>query len=111
MSPSTLCQAARVQGLRGTAWLGPVLLPPPGKLIVVQMEQVRASRWVDEAYMARMHASLAVLDYSRDNIAALTERGLPFKQMYFVPIRPLRRAAPHMPCNGGASQRIEQQME
>ncbi len=69
-------------------------LPPPGKLIVVQMEQVRASRWVDEAYMARMHASLAVLDYSRDNIAALTERGLPFKQMYFVPIRPLRRAAP-----------------
>ncbi len=69
-------------------------LPPPGKLIVVQMEQVRASRWVDEAYMARMHASLAVLDYSRDNIAALTERGLPFKQMYFVPIRPLRRPAP-----------------
>jgi protein-L-isoaspartate O-methyltransferase/GR25 family glycosyltransferase involved in LPS biosynthesis len=69
-------------------------LPPPGKLIVVQMEQVRASRWVDDAYLARMHASLAVLDYSRDNIAALTERGLPFKQLYFVPIRPLRRAAP-----------------
>lgn len=69
-------------------------LPPPGKLILVQMEQVRASRWVDEAYMARMHASLAVLDYSRDNIAALTERGLPTKQLYFVPIRPLRRPAP-----------------
>ena len=69
-------------------------LPPPGKLIVAQMEQVRASRWVDDAYMARMHASLAVLDYSRDNIEALTERGLPFKQLYYVPIRPLRRADP-----------------
>lgn len=69
-------------------------LPPPGKLIVVQMEQVRASRWVDDAYMAHLRSSLAVLDYSRDNIAALTARGLPFAQMYFVPIRPLRRSNP-----------------
>lgn len=66
-------------------------LPPPTKLILVQMEQVRASSWVNDAYMDRLRSSLAVLDYSRDNIAALTSRGLPSEQMYFVPIRPLHR--------------------
>jgi SAM-dependent methyltransferase/GR25 family glycosyltransferase involved in LPS biosynthesis len=67
-------------------------LPPAEKLIIVQMEQVRASRWVDDVYLQRMHASLAVLDYSRDNIEALNQRGLPIKQLYHIPIRPLRRA-------------------
>ncbi|PTE16378.1 methyltransferase domain-containing protein [Pseudogemmobacter blasticus] len=66
-------------------------LPPPDKLIAVQVEQVRASRWVDESYLARLQNSLAILDYSRDNIDALIKRGIPSKQIYYMPIRPLRR--------------------
>lgn len=66
-------------------------LPPPDKLIAVQVEQVRASRWVDESYLFRLQNSLAILDYSRDNIDALIKRGVSPKQVYYVPIRPLRR--------------------
>lgn len=66
-------------------------MPPPEKLIAVQMEQVRASRWVNDGYMRRLENSLAVLDYSLDNIEALTKRGIPSKQIYFMPVRPLRR--------------------
>ncbi|WKW50272.1 class I SAM-dependent methyltransferase [Rhodomicrobium lacus] len=67
-------------------------LPPPDKRILVQMEQVSASHWVNGDYLARMRESLAVIDYSRENISALVGRGLPLKQIYYVPIRPLRRA-------------------
>lgn len=66
-------------------------LPPPEKLIAVQVEQVRASRWVDDGYLGRLQNSLAILDYSRDNIDALIKRGIPSKQIYYMPIRPMRR--------------------
>lgn len=63
-------------------------LPPPEKAIMMQMEQVRASRWVTPGYLARLRDSLAVLDYALDNIAALVEQSVPQKQLYFVPMRP-----------------------
>ena len=66
-------------------------LPPPEKSIMMQMEQVRASRWVTPAYLARLRDSLAVLDYAMDNIAALIEQAIPQKQLYFVPMRPFAR--------------------
>jgi ubiquinone/menaquinone biosynthesis C-methylase UbiE/GR25 family glycosyltransferase involved in LPS biosynthesis len=66
-------------------------LPPKEKRILVQMEQVTASNWVDDAYLDLMRESLAILDYSRDNISALIRRGLTLKQIYYVPIRPIRR--------------------
>ncbi|OYU18734.1 MAG: hypothetical protein CFE34_08975 [Rhodobacteraceae bacterium PARR1] len=66
-------------------------LPPPEKAILMQMEQVRASRWVTPAYLARLRDSLAVLDYAVENIAALIEQAIPQKQLYFVPMRPFAR--------------------
>ncbi len=66
-------------------------LPPPEKAILMQMEQVRASKWVTPAYLARLRDSLAVLDYAMDNIAALMEQAIPQKQLYFVPMRPFAR--------------------
>lgn len=66
-------------------------LPPPEKSIMMQMEQVRASRWVTPGYLARLCDSLAVLDYALDNIAALIEQSVPQKQLYFVPMRPFAR--------------------
>ncbi len=71
-------------------------LPPAERTIMVQMEQVRASRWVDAAYLERLGSSLAVLDYAHDNIAALIEDGLPAEQLYYLPVRPeVRDIAPN----------------
>ncbi|MBM7322291.1 class I SAM-dependent methyltransferase [Agrobacterium pusense] len=64
--------------------------PPANKTIMFQMEQVRASSWAKDEYILRLSNSLAVIDYSSDNIAALSERALPSKQLYYVPIKPLR---------------------
>ncbi|OOO29695.1 class I SAM-dependent methyltransferase [Agrobacterium sp. YIC 4121] len=66
------------------------LMPPANKTIIFQMEQVRASSWATNEYLGRLSNSLAVIDYSSDNIAALHERSLPSKQLYYVPIRPLQ---------------------
>ncbi len=69
-------------------------LPPLERTILFQMEQVRASQWVTPAYLWTLAGSLAVLDYSLDNVAALVERGLPLKQVYHVPIEPPAVPAP-----------------
>lgn len=65
------------------------LMPPADKTIMFQMEQVRASSWATNDYLSRLSSSLAVIDYSSDNVAALQERSLPSKQLYYVPIKPL----------------------
>ena len=67
-------------------------LPPLSKTILFQVEQVRASNWVEASYLDKLRQSLAVLDYSQDNIAALIDRGLTYKQLYFVPVRPIAAA-------------------
>jgi hypothetical protein len=66
-------------------------LPPPERRILFQMEHVRASDRVDAACVARMAESLAVLDYSRKNIAALVGLGLQYQRLCCLPIRPLPR--------------------
>lgn len=68
-------------------------LPPPEKRILFQMEQVKASKWLDRAYLELLSESLAVLDYSTDNIDALAERGIDIAQLYYVPILPMHRSA------------------
>ena len=68
------------------------VLPPRERTIVYQVEQVRASPWVDTDYLERIRTCLAVLDYSTDNINALIERGLLLKQLFYVPIQPIVRA-------------------
>lgn len=72
-------------------------LPPADRCLMVQMEQVRASKWANPAYLARLRGSLAVLDYAADNIQALAEMGLPQKQLYFLPLRPFARPLPDRP--------------
>lgn len=66
-------------------------MPPPERCFLFQMEQVRASRWVDEAYLERLRTCLGVIDYAFDNITALIERGLLLKQLYYVPIQPFAK--------------------
>jgi ubiquinone/menaquinone biosynthesis C-methylase UbiE len=63
-------------------------MPPLERCFLFQMEQVRASRWVDAVYLERLRTCLGVIDYAFDNITALIERGLLLKQLFYVPIQP-----------------------
>jgi ubiquinone/menaquinone biosynthesis C-methylase UbiE/GR25 family glycosyltransferase involved in LPS biosynthesis len=66
-------------------------MPPLERCFIFQMEQVRASRWVDAAYLERLRTCLGVIDYAFDNITALIERGLLLKQLFYVPIQPFAK--------------------
>jgi hypothetical protein len=63
-------------------------MPPPEKTIIMQVEQVRASSWVTPGYLDVLSKSLGVLDYSQDNIDALVLKGLPGRQLFYVPLIP-----------------------
>lgn len=65
-------------------------MPPQDRTIVMQMEQVRASNWVTPKYLELISKSLAILDYSIDNIRSLIDRGLPSRQVFFLPLIPYR---------------------
>lgn len=66
-------------------------MPPLERCFLFQMEQVRASRWVDGFYLGRLRGCLGVIDYAFDNITALIERGLLLKQLFYVPIQPFAK--------------------
>ena len=61
-------------------------LPPGEKRIVFQMEQSVSSRWFSAEYLNILENSLAVLDYSLDNIAFLDTMGISYPQINYVPI-------------------------
>jgi hypothetical protein len=66
-------------------------MPPPERCFLFQVEQIRASRWLDAAYLERLRNCLGILDYSFDNITALIERGVPLKQLFYVPVQPIAK--------------------
>lgn len=61
-------------------------LPPGEKRISFQMEQSISSRWFSEEYIKTLNESLAVLDYSLNNIEFLNSKGIGFPQVYYLPI-------------------------
>ncbi|MEY3703937.1 MAG: hypothetical protein RLZZ561_1557 [Pseudomonadota bacterium] len=61
-------------------------LPPGEKRIIYQLEQSASSRWFSDTYISAMENSLAVFDYSLENIEFLETKGLAFPQIYYVPI-------------------------
>jgi hypothetical protein len=65
-------------------------MPPPERTLVMQMEQVKASTWVTPNYLRRLSNTLAILDYSRDNIKSLVRRGIPSQQIFHVPLIPYK---------------------
>jgi hypothetical protein len=65
-------------------------LPPPDRTVLMQMEQVKASTWVTPDYLRQLNNSLAILDYSRDNIESLVRRGIPAEQVFHVPLLPYK---------------------
>lgn len=61
-------------------------LPPGEKRIIYQLEQSASSRWFSETYLSAMENSLAVLDYSLQNIDFLEGKGIAYPQIYYLPI-------------------------
>lgn len=69
-------------------------MPPPERTIIMQMEQINASNWATPEYLERISKSLGILDYSCDNINALGDRGIPSRQMFYVPLIPYKKEGP-----------------
>ncbi len=61
-------------------------LPPGEKRIVYQLEQSVSSRWFTEDYLSLLNHSLFVLDYNLDNIRFLSDKGIQFPLVYYMPI-------------------------
>ncbi|HRI49769.1 MAG TPA: methyltransferase domain-containing protein [Pseudomonadota bacterium] len=62
----------------------------PRSYYAFQMEQTVSPRWFTEAYLARLSAARAVLDYSRDNLAFFQRLDVPYQHLFYVPILPTR---------------------
>jgi hypothetical protein len=64
-------------------------LPPPEKRIVFQMEQSVHPRWFTPEYLNILYNSVAVFDYSVQNIQFLIQQGLPADMIFHVPLSPV----------------------
>lgn len=58
----------------------------PRNLISFQMEQSTSSRWFTRSYLKKLRTSLAILDYSRTNIAFMEQQGIPYRSIFYMPI-------------------------
>lgn len=58
----------------------------PERYIIFQLEQSISSRWFTEDYFAKLSNSLAVFDYSQDNISYLQANKIPMKQIFYLPV-------------------------
>lgn len=65
-------------------------LPPREQRVVFQMEQSISPRWFTEDYLNILYNSLAVFDYSEENIRFLQEKGLPAEFLYHMPLSPIK---------------------
>ena len=61
-------------------------LPPPDRRIIFQLEQSVSSRWFTEAYFDILKNSIAVLDYSLDNIRFLAGNEIAYPHVHYLPI-------------------------
>lgn len=68
----------------------------PRLYFAFQMEQSVSSRWFDENYVDKLFRAVAVLDYSKQNIAYLQSRGLPYSRTYYCPIGYFQDYASHI---------------
>lgn len=60
-------------------------LPPGEKRIAFQVEQGVSDRWFDRRYLQILEGSRAVFDYSSFNLKYLSNRGLVYPHVFYVP--------------------------
>ena len=64
-------------------------LPPPMKRIIFQLEQSGRADWFTDEYMNDLTQSLAVFDYSSDNIQFLQDSGMSYRDIFELTITPI----------------------
>ncbi len=64
-------------------------LPPPMKRIIFQLEQSRRSKWFTGPYMDILSQSLAIFDYSSDNVQFLQDNGISYRDIFELTIAPI----------------------
>ena len=69
-------------------------LPPPMKRIIFQLEQSGRAAWFTDEYMDILRQSLAIFDYSSDNVQYLQNRGISYRDIFELTIAPI---ADYMP--------------
>lgn len=69
-------------------------LPPKHMRIIFQLEQTGVSPWFTSSYLKMINDSLAVFDYSLDNIDYLLKNGTSFKSVFYLPIHPTELKRP-----------------
>ncbi|MBP9483244.1 MAG: hypothetical protein KBF19_00520 [Negativicutes bacterium] len=58
----------------------------PWNYVAFQMEQSVSSRWFTERYFFQLKEAIAICDYSKKNIEFLLNKGIPYQQIYYLPI-------------------------
>lgn len=61
-------------------------LPPANKSISFQLEQLQSERWMSSDYLEFLRQSLAVIEYSKENIPMLFENNIAYPKLFFCPI-------------------------
>lgn len=61
----------------------------PDLYFVFQLEQHVSKRWMTEKYFKLLSQAISVIDYSLDNINYFINNGFSYKQLYYLPIRPV----------------------
>ena len=64
-------------------------LPPPMKRIIFQLEQSGRADWFTDDYMNDLTQSLAVFDYSSNNIQFLQDNGISYRDIFELTITPI----------------------
>ncbi len=64
-------------------------LPPPMKRIIFQLEQSGRADWFTDEYMDILTQSLAVFDYSSNNIQFLQDNGISYRDIFELTITPI----------------------
>lgn len=69
----------------------------PEKYIAFQMEQSVSSRWFTDDYFNRLKNAKFVFDYAMPNLQFLQDNGIPFKQLFYVPVGLLENSQEKQP--------------
>lgn len=69
----------------------------PEKYIAFQMEQSISSRWFTDDYFNRLKNAKFVFDYAMPNLQFLQDNGIPFKQLFYVPVGLLENSQEKQP--------------
>lgn len=61
----------------------------PKYYFAFQLEQSVSQRWMTSDYYDKLKKAIAIIDYSIDNVSFFIKKGFDYKDIYYIPVRPL----------------------